>query len=126
MSDFEKYRAEAREKWGETDAYKEHEKRTKDHSASKWNDAAAGLDGIMAEFALSMKRGDAPDSAEAQALVKNLQDYITKNFYSCTNEILAGLGQMYVCDGRFKENIDKHADGTAQFICDAIQLYCKK
>ena len=60
-----------------------------------------------------------------ELLVKNLQNYITENFYTCTNEILKGLGQMYVADERFKENIDKHFEGTAQFISKAIEIYCK-
>lgn len=50
----------------------------------------------------------------------------SENYYLCTNQILAGLGQMYVADERFKSNIDKHADGTAEFICEAIEIYCRK
>ena len=125
-SDFEKHKAEAQEKWGNTDAYKEHEEKTKNYSKQKWNDLAEGMDRIMAEFALCMKRGAEPDSGEAQSLVKCLQNHITENYYLCTNEILAGLGQMYVGDERFKNNIDKNADGTAEFICEAIKAYCRK
>ena len=117
---------EVRKKWGDTDAYKEHEKKTKGYSKEKWNDTVAGLDSVMAELALCMKNASAPESSEAQSLVKALQDYITENFYHCTDEILAGLGQMYVCDERFKKNIDKHGNGTAEFICKAIGIYCKK
>ena len=125
-SEFEKYKAETKEKWGQTPAYKEYDKRTRGYSKSKWNDLADGMDGIMAEFALCMKKGETPDSAATQALVKTLQTYITENYYLCTNEILAGLGQMYVGDERFKNNIDKHADGTAAFIREAMEVYCKK
>ena len=78
----------------------------------------------MAEFTLCMKQGEAPDSAQAQSLVKMLQDYITAHYYHCTDQILAGLGRMYVADGRFKNNIDKHGNGTAAFICEAITTYC--
>lgn len=125
-SEFEKYKAEAKEKWDSTDAYKEHAERTKNYSKQKWNDLAEGMDHIMAEFALCMRKDESPDSTEAQSLVKMLQNHITKNYYLCTNEILAGLGQMYVADERFKNNIDKHADGTAAFICEAITVYCRK
>ena len=125
-SEFEKYKAETQEKWGKTDAYKEHAQRTKNYSKQKWNDLAEGLDNIMAEFALCMRKGESPDSTEAQNLVKMLQNHITENYYHCTNEILAGLGQMYVADERFTNNIDKHADGTAAFICEAIVVYCSK
>jgi len=84
------------------------------------------MDQIMAEFALCMKKGESPDCAEAQSLVKKLQNYISENYYLCTNEILAGLGQMYVADERFRNNIDRHADGTAAFIYEAIEAYCNK
>ena len=125
-SEFEKHKDEVKEKWGKTDAYREHAQRTKNYSKQKWNDLAAGMDHIMAEFALCMRKDETPDSAVAQILVKLLQDHITENYYLCTNEILACLGQMYVADERFKNNIDKHADGTAAFICEAIEVYCRK
>ena len=123
-SEFETYKAEVKEKWGKTEAYKEHTEKSKNYSESKWSSLAEGMDNILESFALCMKSGKACDSNEAQALVKALQSHITENYYNCTNEILAGLGQMYVCDGRFRSNIDKHAGGTAQFICEAIKVYC--
>ena len=72
-----------------------------------------------------MKGGSTPDSEAAKALAEKLQKYITDNFYTCTNEILLGLGQMYVCDERFTQNIDKHGVGTAEFVNKAIIEYCK-
>ena len=125
-SEFEKHKVEAQERWGSTDAYQEHAEKTKDYSKDKWNTLAGEMNALFREFALCMKHGEAPDSAEAQELVKALQNHITGNYYRCTNEILAGLGQMYVADERFKSNIDKHADGTAMFICEAIKVYCCK
>ena len=125
-SEFDKYKAEAKEKWGKTDAYKEYAEKAKSYSKEKWSSLAEGMDHIMEEFSVCLKSGATPDSAEAQNLVKMLQSHISENYYLCTNEILAGLGQMYVADERFKNNIDKHADGTAAFICEAISIYCKK
>ena len=124
-TEFEKYKAEAQEKWGKTEAYQEHAEKTKGYSKDKWNSLAAGLDAIMGQFAESMKHGDAPDSDAAQNLVKALQRHITENYYTCTKEILFGLGQMYVADDRFRSNIDQHAEGTAAFIRQAITVYCK-
>ena len=124
--EFEKHKAEAQERWGQTSAYQEHAERTKNYSKQKWNNLAEGMDHIMAQFAAAMTQGDAPDSTQVQDLVKSLQAHITENYYHCTKEILAGLGQMYVADERFKNNIDKHADGTAAFICEAIGTYCRK
>ena len=115
---------EAKEKWGQTQAYKEYEE--KHYSKQKQNDLAAEMDHIMAEFAQCMQKGEAAEDGEAQRLVKVLQDHITQSYYRCTNEILAGLGQMYVADERSQRNIDKYADGTAAFICEAIAAYCRK
>ncbi len=125
-SEFEKHKAEAKEKWGHTSAYKEHAEKTKHYSKEKWTSLAEGMNDILAEFAMCMKNGEEPNSPESQNLVKMLQSYITENYYLCTNEILAGLGRMYAQDERFRNNIDKHADGTAAFICAAIDFYCKK
>ena len=120
----EKYKTEAKEKWGKTDAYKEYETKTRNYSKQKWNDIAVRMDHIMKEFALCMRKNESPGSTEAQNLVKMLQNHITENYYLCTKEILAGLGQMYVADERFKNNIDKHENGTAAFISEAITVYC--
>ena len=125
-NDFEKYNTEAEKKWGNTDAYKEHKEKTRNYSDKKWSDLAQSMDSIIKDFSLCMKNGETPDSETTQNLVRKLQNHITENYYSCTNEILKGLGLMYVADERFKKNIDKHADGTANFICTAIEIYCTK
>ena len=116
---------EVKQRWGNTDAYKESKQKTADYSADKWNDVNAGLDAVLAEFAVALKDGTTPESESAKSLVKKLQQYITDNFYTCTDEILAGLGQMYTLDERFKNNIDKNGGGTAEFACNAIKVYCK-
>ena len=115
---------EVKERWGETDAYKEHTEKTAGYTKDKWQQVNDGLNAVLAKFAERMNNGHAADSPEAQALVKELQNHITENYYTCTNEILAGLGQMYVADERFKANIDKYAFGTAEFISQAIKTYC--
>ena len=125
MTEFEKYTNEAREKWGETDAYKEYAEKTNTYSKEKWNSLTDGMNDIFAEFAECMKTMQEPNSTEARNLVKKLQNFITENYYLCTNEILAGLGQMYVQDERFKNNIDKNVTGTAEFVSKAIEAYCK-
>ena len=80
---------------------------------------------IFAEFAACKESGASADSSEAQALVAKLQAHITENYYPCTDQILSGLGQMYVADERFKINIDKYGEGTAEFVSDAIAMYIK-
>ena len=124
-SEFEKTKAEAKARWGDTAAYKQYEEKTESYTGQDWNDLAAGMDQIMEAFAVCMQNGETAGSAEAHALVQRLQSYITEHCYTCTNEILAGLGEMYVADERFRQNIDKHGAGTAAFIREAIEAYCK-
>ena len=120
------YETEARERYGNTAAYREHEQKTKNYTKEKWAEANDGLMAIFAEFAACKESGARADSAEAQAIVAKLQTHITDNYYTCTDEILAGLGKMYVADERFKKNIDKYGEGTAEFATDAIEVYCRK
>ena len=117
------YETEVRERWGATDAYREHEQKTKNYPKEKWADANEGMMAIFAEFAVCKNSGASANSAEAQALVAKLQEHITENYYTCTDEILAGLGKMYVADERFKKNIDKYGEGTAEFASEGIGIY---
>ena len=120
------YETESRERWGNTDAYSEHEQKTRTYTKEKWAEANDGLMAIFAEFATCKQSGASVDSAEAQALVAKLQAHITANYYTCTDEILTGLGKLYVADERFKKNIDKYGDGTAEFASEAIAVFCQE
>ena len=123
-NDYEKlkneYAEEVKQRWGSTNAYKESESRNTDFSK-----AAALLDAVFEEFAELNRSGISPDDEPAKVQVEKLQQCITDNFYTCTNEILAGLGQMYVADERFKNNIDKHGEGTAEYVSACIKSYCE-
>ena len=119
------YKIESRSRWGNTDAYREHEQKTKNYTKEKWAEANDGLMAIFAEFAVCKQSGAKANSGEAQALVAKLQAHITANYYTCTDDILAGLGKMYACDERFKKNIDKYGEGPADLVADAIIVYIK-
>lgn len=119
------YSNEAKERWGNTDAYVEYTEKTKNYTKEKWDEANNGLLSVFAEFSTLKNNGITPDSAESIALVKKLQSHITENYYTCTDEILFGLGKMYVSDERFKQNIDKFGVGTAEFVSNAIDNYVK-
>ncbi len=82
------------------------------------------MDDILKEFALCLKENLDACSLKVQNLVKKLQEFITENFYNCTNEILYGLSKMYMADERFKNNINKHSLGLTAYICEAIFIYC--
>ena len=114
---------EVHQRWENTSAYREHIEKTKNYTKEKWAEANDGMMAIFAEFAACKKNGASADSAEAQALVAKLQAHITENYYTCTDEILAGLGKMYVSDERFKKNIDKCGEGTAGFAAEGIRIY---
>ena len=117
------YETEVRSRWGNTAAYREHEQKTKNYTKEKWVEANNGLMAIFAEFAACKDSGASADSTKAQELVAKLQAHITANYYTCTDEILAGLGKMYVADERFKKNIDKYGEGTAEFAAEGIRIY---
>ena len=117
------YLTEARECYVGTGSYREYEQKTKNYTKEKWAEANEGLMAIFAEFAACKDSGVSADSTEAQSLVTKLQAHITANYYTCTDEILAGLGKMYVADERFKKNIDKCGEGTAGFAAEGIRIY---
>lgn len=119
-----KYAEEAKKRWGNTDAYKSYEKKTKNYDENSWNTINKGMEEILKEFAEN--RDKDVNSDIVQSLVEKLKDYITLNFYDCTKEILSGLGLMYVGDERFKNNIDRFGEGTANFMSKAITVYCSK
>ena len=114
------YAEEVRQRWGSTDAYKESQLHNTDFSK-----AAALLDAVFEKFAELNRSGISPSDEPAKVQVEKLQRCITDNFYTCSNEILAGLGQMYVADDRFKTNIDKHGEGTAEYVSQCIKSYCE-
>ncbi len=120
----EDYSKRAKEQWGQTAAYKEYENKSQDMTETQQKDVINSFMMIFAEFG-EMKNQDV-ESAPVQSQVKKLQDFITKHYYTCTNEILAGLGKMYAAGGEFTENIDSYGgEGTAQFTAKAIEIYCK-
>lgn len=119
-----KYAAEAKQRWGATSAYTEYAEKTKDYDDPQWK--LLGGEGAKILSAFGSNRSLDPGSPEAQALVKQWQDFITANFYACTKPILSCLGEMYISDERFTRNIDRHGEGTALFMAAAIEIYCRK
>ena len=123
-SKINEYAAQAKASWGKTSAYKEFEEKTKGRTKEEDQRVYQGMIDIFGEF--GQIRNTDPASGEAQALVKKLQDYITEHMYTCTKEILSGLGKMYAGGGDFTTNIDRFGgEGTAVFASKAIEIYCK-
>ena len=121
----DEYAAKAKETWGDTDAYKEYEKKSKGRTAEDNTNIAKEMMKIFTEFG-GMKDQD-PGSETVQRQVKKLQNYITENMYTCTKEILSGLGKAYSAQGEMNTNIDNAGGkGTGEFADKAIQIYCAK
>ena len=119
----EEYKKKAKEQWGDTPSFKEYEEKSSGRSGEDEKELWKEFMKLFERFG-KIKDTD-PASDKAQGLVKGIQDYITKHFYECTNDILKGLGKMYSSGGEFTTNIDKAGGaGTAEFAGRAIEIYC--
>ena len=116
----EDYEDEARERWGDTDAYKESARRTKQYGRAEWEAIKRESDEINTRLRDLMLQGAAPSDPDVQAAVKDHRLHIARWYYPCSREMHHGLGEMYVADPRFTENLDKVAPGFARFLRDAI------
>ena len=121
----DEYEEQAKEKWGSTPEYREFEQKSAGRSAEEHRSLAVGMMNIFYEF--GSLRGLAPSCDEVQALVRKLQDYITENYYTCSDEILLSLGRAYSGGGAMQHNIDKAGgEGTAEFASRAIEYHCRE
>ena len=122
---FNQYSAEVKEKWGNTSQYKEYEEKNKNRTKQEFENMNDRFMNIFEELG-DLKNLSVEDE-KVQEKIKELKHFITENYYNCTNETLMALGQMYVNDERFKNNIDKAGgEGTAEFVSKAIAVYCSK
>ncbi|NLG25020.1 MAG: MerR family transcriptional regulator [Clostridiales bacterium] len=117
------YAEEARQRWGDTEAYRQSAERTASYGPADWAAIQTEADGIYRRFVQAMPEG--PDSEQARGLAAEWQAHITARYYECTDEILSGLAEMYVDDQRFTKNIDRYAEGLARFMRDAIRSHLR-
>lgn len=127
-SRIDEYARQAKAQWGTTDAYKEFEEKSKNRTMNEEKNLGEQLMAIIAEFGTLKESCGGDAAAEAvQAQVKKVQNFITEHYYSCTDEVLAGLGQMYGGGGDFTMNINEvGGEGAAEFAAEAIEVYCNK
>lgn len=114
------YEGEARERWGDTEAFRESERRTASYTEADWEAIKAEADAINQAFLDHMAAGTPPTEPDVVETVERHRAHITRWFYDCSPEIHAGLGAMYVSDRRFTESIDKAGDGLAAYMAEAI------
>ena len=117
-----KYAEEAKQKYGDTDAYKESNIRTSKYTKEDWVRIQAKGEEIDKKIIEGMGRG--PSDPQVQEAIEEKRQYITDNFYNCTLEIFRGLADLYVHDERFTKNIEKKRVGLAIFMREAMQIYC--
>lgn len=118
------YQREAKEKWGHTKAYKESGKKVSQYTKDDWNTIQSEAADIYASF--FALRGTDLSSTMAREVVKRWQNHISAYYYQCSDVMLAGLGQMYIADDRFRSNIDQNGEGTAKIMAEAIEAYCSR
>jgi DNA-binding transcriptional MerR regulator len=125
-NDPSQYEEEVRERWGETDAYKESQRRTARYTKTDWEEIKAESESIGLAQKAAFEGGFPPDSDEAQAAIDRHFRQINERFYTCPIQMYRNLGQMYVADPRFKANYDKISDGLAEYVRDAVAVYCDR
>ena len=119
------YSTQAKALYGNTDAYKEYAQKSIGRTAAQENDLGAQVMDFFTR--LGRMRPCEPDSKAALAWAKELQEFFTVHYYSCTPQILKSLAESYAGGGSMTDNINKYAgEGTAEFTAEAIQIYCKK
>jgi DNA-binding transcriptional MerR regulator len=116
-----KYEAEAEQRWGNTDAFKESKKRTQRYTKEDWQRYAAEQASIYADAFAALRAGKSPADAEVMDVAERHRQCIERWFYPCSYEMHRGLGAMYEQDARFAENIDKHGTGLTPFLAAAIR-----
>ena len=118
--DHSQYEAEAEQRWGNTEAFKESARRTKKYGPTEWQQIKDDWAKIYGDLAALMNASVAVTDARVQALVEQHRQHIDRWFYACSKEMHKNLGAMYVADPRFAANLDKTGPGFAQYLSDAI------
>lgn len=122
--DTRKIQKEAKAKWGKTKEYKQSLAKTSKYTTNDWKRITKESTEIFKELVMCMNNDN--NTHKSNELVIKWKDHITKNYYDCTNEILLGLADIYITDERFKNNINKHGVGLAQFMSKSIKNYCNE
>lgn len=116
-----RYQEEAMERWSHTEAYRESAKRTRRYREEDWQTIQQELHQVLQELAERLARGQAPTDPAVMDLAERHRTHIDRWFYPCSPSMHQGLGEMYVADPRFAETIERHGEGLAAFLRDAIK-----
>ena len=116
-----RYEDEARQRWGNTDAYAQSAKRVKGYTPEDWKTLKAEQGAVYAAAFAALKEGKAPSSAEAMDIAERHRLSIDRWFYPCSHAMHQGLASMYESDDRFRQSIDQHGEGLTTFLAEAIR-----
>ena len=116
----EDYEREAEERWGDTEAWAQSQRRTASYGKADWLRIKEEGADVERRLAQALRNGVPADSAPAMDLAEEHRQQISRNFYDCSPEMHAGLGRMYVEDERFTAHYEKVAPGLARYVHDAI------
>ena len=116
----EEYQAEAQERWGESDAWKQSSRRTKGYTAADWAEVKAEGDAVNAAFVAALRSGAPATSTEAMDAAEAHRAHIERWFYDLDHDFHRGLADMYLADPRFTKTYEDLAPGLAQYVHDAI------
>jgi MerR family transcriptional regulator, thiopeptide resistance regulator len=114
------YEDEARDRWGDTDAYRESARRTQAYGEAEWNEIRAESEAIVRELIELMRAGEPAGGPAARALAERHRAHISRWFYLCSPRMHRGLGEMYIADERFTSTYEHQAEGLAAYLHDAI------
>lgn len=120
----EQYYEEVLSRWGNTKEFEQFNEKNKKMKVNEWGELEEKVKEIFTEMASYIN--DSPSKPEVQKLIARWQEFITENFYDCSNEILRCLGEMYVGDERFTKFFNSIHDNLAEFVNEAIKVYCNK
>ncbi|PTL76992.1 MerR family transcriptional regulator [Vitiosangium sp. GDMCC 1.1324] len=121
-----KYEDEARERWGNTEAYKESARRAARYTKKDWEKIKAEGEELTRELAAQLEAGRAPTEPGVMELAERHRGYISRWFYPCSHEMHRGLGELYVNDPRFTANIDRVRPGLAEYTRDAFRANAER
>lgn len=120
-----KYNKEVIERYGNTEEYLDYEEKTKDYDKKMFDNLKNMMSEIFLKFSNNLKENIPSSDMKTIELVSELKKFLSDNFFYCSNEVLLGIANTYVCDNRFKEFVDSRSVGTSEYVLEAVKYYCK-
>jgi DNA-binding transcriptional MerR regulator len=122
----EQWTEEAGERWGETEAWRESQRRAGTYTKDDWIEIKAQANANLDAFADAMAAGEPPSSARAMELAEEHRRHISRWFYECSRQMHLGLAALYISDERFTRHYEERAPGLARYVHDAMQANSRR